>query len=131
MLKVPARLDDVTEDLVRRVIGSCIRVHRELGPGLLEAIYHRAVELELKCAGIAFESEKPYRVMYREKCLYTHRLDLVVEGRVVLELKAVERLHPVHVAQALSCLRISKLPLCLLINFNAAILAHGVKRVVL
>ena len=131
MLHVATKVDESTEDLVHRVIGCCITVHRELGPGLVEPIYHRAVELELGAAGIPFEREKRFKVMYRGKCLYIHRLDLVVDGRLMIELKAVDRLHPVHVAQALSCLRISKLPLCLLINFNAAVLKDGIKRVVL
>ena len=131
MLNVETRIDDATEALAHRVIGCCLAVHRELGPGLVEQIYQRALELELKAADIAFEREKRFKVMYRERCLYVHRLDLVVDGRLMIELKAVDRLHPVHVAQALSCLRISKLPLCLLINFNAAVLKYGIKRVVL
>jgi GxxExxY protein len=131
MLRVPTKLDEATESLAHRVIGCCMNVHRELGPGLVEQIYQRAVELELRVAAIQFEREKRFKVIYREKCLYIHRLDLVVEERLMIELKAVERLHPVHTAQALSCLRISKLKLCLLINFNAAILKDGIKRVVL
>jgi GxxExxY protein len=131
MLRIATKIDDSTEDLVHRVIGCCIAVHRELGPGLVEPIYQRAVQLELEAAGIPFEREKRFKVVYRDKCLYTHRLDLVADGRLMIELKAVDRLHPVHVAQALSCLRISKLPLCLLINFNAAVLKDGIKRIVL
>jgi GxxExxY protein len=131
VLHVSTKVEDSTEDLAHRVIGCCITVHRELGPGLVEPIYHRAVKLELDAAGIPFECEKRFKVMYRGKCLYIHRLDLVVDGRLMIELKAVDRLHPVHVAQALSCLRISKLPLCLLINFNAAVLKDGIKRIVL
>jgi GxxExxY protein len=131
MLRVQTKTDEVTENLAHKVIGCCMNVHRELGPGLVEQIYQRAVELELKVAGIAFEREKRFRVIYREKCLYVHRLDLVVEERLMIELKAVDRLHPVHVAQALSCLRISKLPLCLLMNFNAPVLKDGIRRVVL
>jgi GxxExxY protein len=131
MLNVETKIDDATEALAHRVIGCCLAVHRELGPGLVEQIYQRALELELKAADIAFEREKRFKVMYRERCLYIHRLDLVVDGRLMMELKAVDRLHPVHVAQALSCLRISKLPLCLLINFNAAALKYGIKRIVL
>jgi GxxExxY protein len=131
MLRVQTKTDELTENLAHQVIGCCMNVHRELGPGLVEQIYQRAVELELTVANIAFEREKRYKVIYREKCLYVHRLDLVVEERLMIELKAVDRLHPVHVAQALSCLRISKLPLCLLLNFKAAVLKDGIKRVVL
>ena len=131
MLHVSSVLDTSTEDLIHRIIGCCITVHCELGPGLLEQVYHRAVGVELQHCGIPFEREKRFPVRYRGKPLYIHRLDLVVEGKVMLELKAVERLHPVHQAQVLSCLRISKLEVCLLINFNVAILPQGIKRIVL
>jgi len=131
MLRVTSSLDESTEQLAHLVIGCCIAVHSELGPGLVEPIYHRAVSVELEHSGIPFEREKRFSVLYRGKPLYIHRLDLVVDGRIMLELKAVERLHPVHQAQVLSCLRISKLRLCLLINFNVAILPYGIKRIVL
>ncbi len=131
MLRVLSKLDDSTEDLIHRVIGCCITVHRELGPGLLEPIYHRAVGIELEASGIPFEREKRFPVRYRGKPLYVHRLDLVVDNRLMLELKAVERLHPVHQSQVLSCLRVSKLKVCLLINFNVALLPDGNKRIVL
>jgi GxxExxY protein len=131
MLRIATKLDDHTEELIHRVIGCCITVHRELGPGLVEAIYQRAVALEMEAASIPFERERRFPVRYRGKVLYIHRLDLVVDNRLVLELKAVERLHPVHQSQVLSCLRVSKLPVCLLMNFNVAILPDGIKRIVL
>jgi GxxExxY protein len=131
MLHISTKLDDSTEALIHRVIGCCIAVHRELGPGLVEPIYHRALEIELGYLGIRFEREKRFKVCYRDRCLYTHRLDLVIEDRVFLELKAVDRIHPIHVSQVLSCLRISKLPVCLLVNFNVALLPQGIKRIVL
>ena len=98
---------------------------------LSETIYQRAVELELKAAGITFERERPFPVMYRGICLYTHKLDLVVENQLMVELKAVERIHPVHEAQTLSGLRVSKLQVALLINFNVRLLPDGIKRKVL
>ena len=131
MLRITSSLDESTEELAHRVIGCCITVHSALGPGLVEPVYHRAVGVELEHCGIPFEREKRFPVRYREKPLYIHRLDLVVDGRIMVELKAVERLHPVHRAQVLSCLRISKIRLCLLINFNVAILPDGIKRIVL
>ena len=131
MLRVPTKLDDSTEDLIHRVIGCCITVHSELGPGLVERIYQRAVGFELEHCGIPFEREKRFPVAYRGRPIYVHRLDLVVDSKIILELKAVERLHPVHQAQVLSCLRISKLEVCLLMNFNVAILPEGIKRIVL
>ena len=72
MLRVPTELDSLLEDLIHRTIGCCIEVHRRLGPGLLEVIYQRAVEIELEVAGIKFERDKPFPVMYRERLLYTH-----------------------------------------------------------
>jgi GxxExxY protein len=131
MLRIATNLDDETENLIHRTIGCCIAVHRELGPGLVEAIYHRAVRIELEASGIPFECEKRFPVTYRGKPLYIHRLDLVVDNRVMIELKAVDRFHPVHQSQVLSCLRVSKLKVCLLMNFNVAVLPEGIKRIVL
>ena len=131
MLRVPSRLDSDLEVLIHRVIGCCIEVHRQLGPGLLEVIYQRAVAYELQVAGIQCEREKHYPVTYRGHNLYVHSLDIVVEGRLVLELKAVDRLHPVHRAQTISSLRASKLSVALLINFNVEYLGQGVNRIVL
>jgi GxxExxY protein len=131
MLRVQSPLDQNLERLIHRTIGCCIEVHRQLGPGLLEQIYQRAVELELSAAGIPFERQKSFPVTYRGRHIYVHRVDLVVHDCLVLELKAVERIHPVHEAQTLSSLRVSKLRVALLINFNVAILPHGIKRKVL
>lgn len=131
MLRLSTRLDDELERLVHRTIGCCIEVHKQLGPGLLETIYQRAVALELKTAGIPYEREKAYPVRYREQQLYVHHLDFVVDQRLILELKAVDRLHPIHEAQVLSCLRISKLKVALLINFNVTVLPDGIRRRVL
>ena len=112
-------------------IASCIAVHRELGPGLLESIYSKAVRLELSAAGIKFEYEKQIPVRYRGELLCHQRLDLVLEDKVVVEIKCVERLNPVHHAQLLSYLRVSGLRVGLLMNFNVAILQDGLKRIVL
>jgi GxxExxY protein len=131
MLHQHADFDASVEDLVHRVIGCCIAVHQELGPGLVETAYARAVRLELAASNIPFESEKKYPIVYRGKPVYVHRLDLVVDQQVVVELKCVDSLHPVHHAQVRSCLKVSKLRLGLLINFNVAILPHGIKRIVL
>jgi len=131
MLRIPSRLDEDLEALIHRVIGCCIEVHRQLGPGLLEVIYQRAVAYELQAKGIQCEREKHYQVTYRGHNLYVHSLDIVVEGKLVLELKAVDRLHPVHRAQTISSLRASKLSVALLINFNVEYLGQGVNRIVL
>jgi GxxExxY protein len=131
MLRIPSRLDDDLEKLIHRIIGCCIEVHKQLGPGLLEVIYQRAVAYELQATGIRCEREKHYPVTYRGHNLYVHSLDIVVEDTIVLELKAVERLHPVHEAQTISSLRASKLPVALLINFNVEVLRQGIRRIVL
>jgi len=131
MLRIASVLDDATEALITRIIGICIAVHRELGPGLLESIYGRAICLELETAGLSFEVEKQVPVLYRGIVLCHHRLDIVVDLKVLLEIKAVERLAPIHYAQVLSYLRISKLPVALLMNFNSVVLPDGMKRIVL
>jgi GxxExxY protein len=131
MLHLTSPLSRELEELVQQTIGSCIGVHRELGPGLLETIYQRAVSYELEASGVPFEREKPIWINYRGKRLYLHRLDLVISGQLLLELRAVDRLHPVHHAQVLSSLRASKLRLALLVNFNVALLRQGIRRIVL
>lgn len=131
MLNVSPRLDDELEELIHRVIGCGIAVHRALGPGLLERIYIRAISIELQAAGISHEIERSFPVYYRGLLLSEQRVDLVVAGRVVLEIKAVDRLAPVHHAQVMSYLRMSKLKVGLLMNFNVAVLPDGLHRIVM
>jgi GxxExxY protein len=109
MLRVPSQLPIEVEELITRVIGCCIAVHRTLGPGLLESIYSRAIGLELRAECIPFEHEVEVPVSYRNELLCVQRLDMVVNGQIVLEVKSVERLVPVHQAQLLSYLRVSRL----------------------
>jgi GxxExxY protein len=118
-------------DLTERVIGSAIAVHRELGPGFLESIYSRALRLELEACGIAFEFEKPVVVMYRGVAIPGQRVDFVVDGRLIVEVKAVAAIEPIHVAQVLSYLKTTHLRLGLLFNFRERLLAHGIRRVAL
>jgi GxxExxY protein len=114
-----------------RVIGACIEIHRELGPGLLESAYEECLAYELSRAGIRFERQRPLPVRYKEVQLDCgYRLDFVIEGELILELKAVTELHPIHEAQLLTYLKLDKKPLGLLINFNVPVLAKGIKRVV-
>jgi GxxExxY protein len=131
MLRVASPLSDELEALIHKTIGSCIRVHQELGPGLMEKIYVRAVCIELACQQIPFESEKPFDVIYRGSRLWQHRLDIVVNNQLMLEIKAIERIAPLHQAQVLSSLRVAKLKVGLLLNFNVAVLPDGIKRVLL
>jgi GxxExxY protein len=131
MLRVSSPLPDEVEALVHRTIGCCITVHRELGPGLLESTCSRAVCIELHAAGIAFEAEKHIPVTYRGQLLCHHRLDLVVANQVVVEIKSVERLAPIHHGQLLNYLRVSGFRVGLLVNFNVPVLQEGIRRVVL
>lgn len=131
MLRVESPLPDEVEAVIHGTIGCCIAVHRVLGPGLLESTCSRAVCIELHAAGIAFEAEKHIPVIYRGQLLCHHRLDLVVANQVVVEIKSVDRLGPVHHAQLLNYLRISGLRAGLLVNFNVATLQEGIKRIVL
>ena len=113
-----------------RVIGAAIAVHRALGPGLLEAIYAQCLQLELAKAGMHFESELTVPVYYEGVCLRAHlRLDLLVEKQLIVELKAVPELLPLHKAQLLTYLKLTGKGLGLLINFNVEFLVRGVRRV--
>jgi len=96
---------DGFEDLVNKVIGCCIRVHKELGPGFLESVYHRALEIELAENDIPFESQKEVPVSFRGHFVGDHRLDFLVDGELVVELKTVERVGRDHYAQVRSYLK--------------------------
>ena len=119
-------------EISRRIIGAAIEVHRALGPGLLEGIYQQCLAHELTLRGLSFERERPLPVQYKGihlDCGY--RVDLIVEGRVIVELKAVESLLPVHASQVLTYLKLTGCRLGLLINWNVPVLRDGIRRVVL
>jgi GxxExxY protein len=117
-------------ELSGKVIGLCIEIHRELGPGLLESAYEECLAYELTRAGLRFERQRALPVRYKEVQLDCgYRLDFVIEGALILELKAVTELHPIHEAQLLTYLKLDKKSLGLLINFNVPALKKGVKRV--
>ncbi len=117
-------------ELSGMVIGLCIEIHRELGPGLLESAYEECLAYELSKAGLRFERQRPLPVKYKQVQLDCgYRLDFVVEGVLIVELKAVTELHPIHEAQLLTYLKLAKTSLGLLINFNVPVLKQGVKRV--
>ena len=119
------------EDLRERVIGCAIGVHRALGPGLLESIYRDCLVIELKAAGLRVEQKHCVCLHYRgERVSTALRIDLLVEDQLVIEIKAVESLHPVHTAQVITYLKLSGLPFALLINFNVTRLTAGLKRLV-
>ena len=119
------------EAIVTRTIGSAIRVHQARGPGFHEAVYQDALAVELELEGLPFEREFQVAIFYRGRPLRTQRLDLVVDGLVVIELKAVERLDRVHQAQLLSYMKAAKLPVGLLMNFHAEFLKSQLRRFVL
>jgi GxxExxY protein len=118
------------EAIVSSVIGCGITVHRELGPGFKECIYHRAFRLERASQGIAFESEKKITVRYRDWQIPGQQVDLIVAAVVLVELKAVPRLRPLHRHQVQSYLKATRLPVALLLNFNAPLLKEGLQRIV-
>jgi GxxExxY protein len=103
--------------LTDRIIAAAIRVHKELGPGFLEAMYEEALGIELAAAGLAFERQKLLPVFYREHLIGEHRLDFVVEGKVVVELKAISALEDIHFAIVRSYLKAANLHDALLLNF--------------
>jgi GxxExxY protein len=127
---LPAEPPVEADEIAHQVIGAAIEVHRALGPGLLEAMYQRALCMELGLRGVAYATEVPLEATYRGQAIGTLRLDLLVGGLVVVELKAVELLLPIHAAQTRSYLRLTGLRLGLVINFNATTLKGGIKRVV-
>jgi GxxExxY protein len=118
------------EELAHTIIGAAIEVHRLLGPGFLESIYERALCHELALRGVAFERQKELTVRYKDLDIPGQRLDLLVGRRVIVDLKTVEALAPIHQAQILSYLKTTGLRLGLLINFKVQVLKDGIKRVV-
>ena len=128
MLKKYADLPPDIEAMVSSIIGCAISVHRELGPGFKESIYHTAFKLELESRGIPYESEKPIQVKYRDWMIPGQKVDLVVQGIVLVEIKAVPRLRVLHRCQAQSYLKTTGLPVGLLMNFNARLLKDGLQR---
>ncbi|MGC9455501.1 MAG: GxxExxY protein [Phycisphaerae bacterium] len=118
------------KELTEKIIGCAIRVHRELGPGYLEAIYETALSHELRKAGLGVERQKPVKVYYDGVEVGGHRVDILVEGKVVLELKSVETLTRKHTAQVISTLKACGAKVGLLINFDEVRLADGIRRVV-
>ena len=119
------------DELTDRMIGWCIEIHRQLGPGLLESAYEECLCHELSRARIQPERQKPLPVSYKSvKLDCGYRLDLVVGGKLIVELKAIEALLPIHEAQLLTYLKLSGLPCGLLVNFNVPLLKQGLKRMV-
>jgi GxxExxY protein len=120
------------DELSRNVIGCAIEVHRHLGPGLLESTYRQCLACELSQARIPFQMEAPLPVRYKDLLLDCgYRIDLLVSGDLVVEIKSVETLLPIHQAQILTYMRLANVSLGLLINLNVTKLQNGIKRFVL
>lgn len=119
-----------TNAITSAIIGAAIEIHRALGPGLLESAYHPCLAYELTARSITFEAGKPLPLTYKEVRLDCgYRLDFIVESLVVIELKSVAALAPVHTAQLLTYLKLTGCPAGLLINFNVPVLKQGIRRV--
>ena len=129
-----AETRELGEDMYRltgEVIGAAIEVHRVLGPGFLEEVYHKALKLEFEMRGIPHKSKHPVAVTYKGHPIGEGQLDFLVGDVLIIELKAVQNLAPIHEAQVMSYLKMTKHPLALLINFNVPILKQGIKRIIL
>lgn len=123
---------EAVDRLAHDVIGAAIEVHRVLGAGFLESVYEQALAVELSLRGISFEQQKPISLHYKQTAVGEARLDFLVANKLIVELKAVESLHPIHHAQVINYLKATGLTLGLLINFNVLKLNDGgIKRIIL
>ena len=126
-----SRMIKEEDRLSKDIIGAAIEVHRHLGPGMLESAYEKCLCKELEIRNIEFEKQKPLAVVYKGITLDCgYKLDVVVEGKVILELKFVNKFESIHDAQLLTYLKIEDLKLGILINFNVPVLKDGIKRIV-
>lgn len=113
------------------ILNCAIEVHRELGPGLLESVYETALCIEFRSRGISFQRQKGVPLYYKGELISEHRPDLIVADAVVVEVKSIERLAPVHLAQMLTYLRVTSLKVGLILNVNNETMRAGTRRVVL
>ena len=121
------KLNEITE----KIIGSAIEVHRALGPGLLESSYEECLAREFELREINFERQKPLPIVYKDlKLECGYRLDFLVENQIIVELKSVDEINPIFLAQVLTYLRLLDKQVGLLINFNVPVLKNGIKRIV-
>ncbi len=122
---------DFNSQLTEKNIGAAIEVHRQLGPGLLESTYEKALCTELELAGLKHQCQVPVPVIYKGRTIGEYRIDLVVEDAVIIEVKSVERYDPIFEAQVLTYLKVTDKRVGLLINFNTRLLKDGIKRFIL
>jgi GxxExxY protein len=123
--------DENLERLSKRVIGAAIEVHRDLGPGFLESVYEESLAVEFGLRHIPFSRQHIIHVQYKNHLIGESRLDFLVGGQLIVELKAIEQLMPIHTAQVISYLKATNHELALLINFNVRVLMQGLKRIIL
>jgi GxxExxY protein len=121
---------ETTDRLAHSVIGAALEVHRALGPGYLETVYESALAVELDYRGIAYRQQHPFSLSYRDQSIGQGRIDLLVEDTIIIELKAVESIAPIHRAQVISYLKALDCQLGLLINFNVPVLKDGIQRII-
>ena len=114
-----------------RIIGCAIEVHRHLGPGLLESVYESALCIELRARSLPFKRQVGLPLYYKGELISEHRPDLIVDDEVIVEIKSVDRLAPIHTAQMLTYLRVTSLRVGLILNFNSQTIKDGTRRVVL
>lgn len=126
-----SKLDPALNELSSAVIGAAIEVHKTLGPGYLEAVYEKSLAIEPELRGVNFVKQPPINLIYKGHNVGEGYLDLLVDNRLIVELKAVETLLPIHKAQVISYLKATGHSLGLLINFNVPVLTQGVRRVIL
>ena len=121
----------IENDLSRKIIGCAIEVHKQLGPGLLESAYQECLYYDLKQAGLKVQKEKPMPIIYKDvKLDHGYRIDLLVEEKVVVEIKTVDAFIDVHTAQVLTYLKLGNYKLGLLLNFHVTVLKNGIKRII-
>ena len=122
----------ITEDEISKIVfEAALKVHKALGPGLLESAYEECLFYELKKTGLEIQKQKPLPLIYEEvKLDVGYRLDIIVENKLILEIKSVDTLNDIHFAQLLTYLKLTNCKLGLLINFNVVLIKNGIRRVV-
>ena len=124
-------MPEINDPLAERIIGCAIEVHRRTGPGLLESIYDVCLAFELKAAGLSFQRQPSVPIQYKTMTIQAaFRVDFVIEERVLVELKAVETILPVHKSQVLTYLKLTGITTGLLLNFNVSVMKDGIRRIV-
>ena len=120
------------QKLTQKIIESAIEVHKALGPGLLESAYEKCLGIEFELRGILFQTQVEVPLSYKgEKVKPGYRLDMMVDNKVILELKTVDKIQPIHQAQLLTYLKLTQKQVGLILNFNSAVMKNGIKRMVL